>query len=347
MRLEALEYLACPSCRASLDLSPGAAPAPDGHVMTGELVCRIRGCRYALAGGVPALYSADVGALASETASRFDTQWNHWRSLHDYYERQFLEWIEPLRPADFAGRTVIEGGCGKGRHTAIVGGFGPRALVALDLGESALVAFENTRHLTNVHVAMGDLASPPVGRVFDLGFSVGVLHHLADPAAGFASLSSRVREGGRMVVWVYGQENNEWITRYVDPVRKTLTSRLPAPALRAASALPAAALWAAIRTVYRGGTDGVRAQLPYAQYFASLHEFPFREIHNIVFDQLVTPVAHYLPEAEVRRWFSRGFNDVSVRWKGRYSWTGVGTVASGPRTSSAPPGLFIDPPRSA
>jgi SAM-dependent methyltransferase len=347
MRLEALEYLACPSCRASLDLSPGAAPAPDGHVMTGELVCRIRGCRYALAGGVPALYSADVGALASETASRFDTQWNHWRSLHDYYERQFLEWIEPLRPADFAGRTVIEGGCGKGRHTAIVGGFGPRALVALDLGESALVAFENTRHLTNVHVAMGDLASPPVGRVFDLGFSVGVLHHLPDPAAGFASLSSRVREGGRMVVWVYGQENNEWITRYVDPVRKTLTSRLPAPALRAASALPAAALWAAIRTVYRGGTDGVRAQLPYAQYFASLHEFPFREIHNIVFDQLVTPVAHYLPEAEVRRWFSRGFNDVSVRWKGRYSWTGVGTVASGPRTSSAPPGLFIDPPRSA
>jgi len=70
-----------------------------------------------------------------------------------------------------------------------------------------------------------------------------------------------------MVVWVYGQENNEWITRFVDPVRKTLTSKLPPPALRAASAVPAAALWAAIRGVYRGATDGLRSQLPYADYW--------------------------------------------------------------------------------
>jgi SAM-dependent methyltransferase len=347
MRTEALEYLACPRCRGSLDLSPEANVAADGHVISGALVCRIRGCAYGIQRGVPALFPPEVEALASETASRFDTQWTHWRSLHDYYERQFLEWIAPITRADFEGRTVIEGGCGKGRHTAIVGGFGPRALVALDLGESAYVAFENTRHLPNVHVAMGDLATPPVGKVFDLGFSVGVLHHLPDPAAGFASLSSRVREGGRMVVWVYGQENNEWITRYVDPLRKTLTSRLPAPALRAASAVPAAALWAAIRGVYRGATDGMRSQLPYAHYFASLHEFPFQEIHNIVFDQLVTPVAHYLPEAEVRRWFARGFKDVAIRWKGRYSWTGVGTVATAARSSTVPAGSFIDPPRSA
>jgi SAM-dependent methyltransferase len=344
MRLEALEYLACPSCSASLDLAPGATSAADGHVLAGELVCRIRGCRYPVDRGVPRLLTSQVQEASSETAARFDTQWTHWRELADYYERQFLEWVEPITRADFAGRTVIEGGCGKGRHTAIVGGFGPRALVAIDLGESAHVAFENTRHLPNVHVVIGDLATPPVGRVFDLGFSVGVLHHLPDPAAGFASLSSRVREGGRMVVWVYGQENNEWITRYVDPLRKTLTSRLPAPALRAASAVPAAALWAAIRGVYRGATGGVRGKLPYAEYFASLRDFPFHEIHNIVFDQLVTPVAHYLPEEEVRRWFSRGFKNVVVRWKGRYSWTGVGTVARPAQGSAAPAGLLIDPP---
>jgi SAM-dependent methyltransferase len=344
MRLEALEYLSCPGCRATLDLAPGATSAADGHILTGELICRIRACRYPVTRGVPVLSPAEVSGLASETAARFDTQWKHWRELHDYYESQFLEWIAPITRADFAGRTVIEGGCGKGRHTALVAGFGPRALVALDLGESAFVAFENTRHLANVHVAMGDLAAPPVGRVFDLGFSVGVLHHLTDPAAGFDSLASRVREGGRMVVWVYGQENNEWITRYVDPLRTTLTSKLPAPALRAASAVPAAALWAAIRGVYRGATQGIRARLPYAEYFASLRSFPFGEIHNIVFDQLVTPVAHYLPEAEVRRWFAAGFKDVVVRWKGRYSWTGVGTVASVPRTSLSPSGHLIDPP---
>jgi SAM-dependent methyltransferase len=333
MRKDALEYLACPRCRASLDLAPGAASDADGHVITGALVCRIRACRYPIERGVPALFLDQTPPIPAEPALSLNGQWNHWGSLHDHYERQFLEWVAPLTPADFAGRTVIEGGCGKGRHSAIVGRFGPRALVSLELGEGAYEAFENTRHLPAVHVAMGDLARPPVGRVFDIGFSVGVLNHLSDPAAGFASLASRVREGGRMVVWVYGQENNEWVARFVDPVRKSLSSRLPAPALRAASAVPAAALWAAIRGVYRGATDGVRAQLPYADYFASLHEFPFREIHNIVFDQLVTPVAHYLPEAEVRRWFEGGFRDVAIRWKGRHSWTGVGTVAPASRSS--------------
>jgi SAM-dependent methyltransferase len=333
MRRDALEYLACPRCRASLDLAPGAASDTDGHVIAGALVCRIRACQYSIERGVPALLPAGVQPVAGDAPARSDVSWNHWRLLHDHHERQFLEWIAPLSPADFVGRTVIEGGCGTGRQSAIVGSFGPRALVSLDPGTSAYQAFENTRHLPGVHVVMGDLAAPPVGRVFDVGFSVGVLHHLADPGAGFASLASRVREGGRMVVWVYGQENNEWITRFVDPLRKTLTSRLPAPALRAASAVPAAALWAAIRGVYRGATDGVRAQLPYADYFASLQAFPFREIHNIVFDQLATPVAHYLPQAEVRRWFGGGFRDVAIRWKGRYSWTGVGTVAPPPRSS--------------
>src|SRR5438034_7540489 len=125
MRSEALEYLACPACRGSLDLDPGATTATDGHVMSGALICRIRACRYAIDRGVPVLSPPQVGALSSQTAARFDEQWSHWRQLHDYYERQLLEWIAPLGPADFAGRTVIEGGCGKGRHAAIVGGFGP------------------------------------------------------------------------------------------------------------------------------------------------------------------------------------------------------------------------------
>src|SRR5205823_5649504 len=146
MRREALEYLACPQCQATLDLVSTSGEASDGHVLEGELVCRIGGCRYPVRGGVPRLLPGQVEPLASATAERFDRQWTHWRSLHAYYERQLLDWLSPLGRDDFAGRVVLEGGCGKGRHSAVIAGFGPRALVALDLGESALVAFENTRH---------------------------------------------------------------------------------------------------------------------------------------------------------------------------------------------------------
>ena len=48
--------------------------------------------------------------------------------------------------------------------------------------------------------------------------------------------------------WVYGLENNEWITKWVDPVRERLTSKLPPKVLRALSLLPSSVLWALINT---------------------------------------------------------------------------------------------------
>ena len=241
--------------------------------------------------------------------------------------------MAPLTAGDFANQIVFEGGCGKGRHTAIVAARGAKAIVSLDLGESAFVAFEHTRQFPNAHVVIGDLLNPPVRPVFGLAFSIGVLHHLPDPAAGFASLASRVREGGRVAFWVYGYEGNEWITRYVDPVRKAITSRLPASFLRMASIPPAAALWAVIRLFYRPGADGKGpAKLPYGDYFAALYHYPFDEIHANVFDQLVTPMAYYLREAEVRPWLASGFRDATLRSHRGYSWTGLATVC---RTKAA------------
>lgn len=320
-----LRYLACPETGEPLTLAE-LREERDGHVIEGALVSERSGRRYPIRHGVPLLLPDTVDDVEQQTAARFDTQWKHWRSTHDYYRRQLLDWIAPVDERAFAGRTVFEGGCGKGRHSALVGAFGPEDVVSLDLGESVFVAFENTRHLPNVHVVMGDLLRPPVEPVFDVAFSIGVLHHLPDPAAGFASLARTVREGGRVVSWVYGLENNEWIPRYVDPLRMHVTSKLPARLLRALSALPAGVLWCLIRALYAGGR-AERLHLPYAEYFAGLRAFPFAEIHNIVFDQLVTPVAYYLPEAEVQRWYASGFRDVEIAWKGRYSWTGTGIVA--------------------
>lgn len=338
MRLTALPYLACPDCRAELELIAGAVSTPDGHVMTGELRCGAEGCRFPVRDGVPVLRPRHVEALKIATARRFDDEWKHWSELRDYYQRQFLGWVAPLGPEDFAGRIILEAGCGKGRHTVTLAGFQPRALVALDLGESAWVAFAHTRHLPNTHVVVGDLLRPPVRPLFDVGLSVGVIHHLPDPAEGFAALSACVREGGRVVIWVYGQENNEWITRFVAPLRRVVTARMPPRVLRAACAAPAALLWGAIKLFYqpRGGR-GLR--LPYRDYFASMHDFPFDEIHSIVFDQLVTPVAHYLPGDEVRRWLERNCSESILRWHNRYSWTGVGTVSRVPAPELSPASL--------
>jgi hypothetical protein len=46
-----------------------------------------------------------------------------------------------------------------------------------------------------------------------------------------------------------------------------------------------------------------------------------------VFDQLVTPIAYYLPEDEVRRWFETPrLTDVTISWHNRNSWRGAATI---------------------
>lgn len=326
MRREALNYLACPTCGGELTLRDEVREEKE-HVMAGQLACVLCQVQFPIRDGVPVLLSANLDHLKIETASRFAEEWTRWSDLRGYYDKEFFDWIAPITGEDFRGKTVFEGGCGKGRHTAIVAERDAKAIVSVDLGESAFVAFAHTRHFSNAHVAIGDLMKPPVKPIFDMAFSVGVLHHLPDPAAGFASLASRVRNGGRVVFWVYGYESNEWIARYVNPVRHAVTSKLPAGLLRVLCLAPSAFLWVVIKLFYRPSADGKGPKhLPYGDYFAAMHSYPFDEIHANVFDQLVTPVAFYLKEEEVRPWLSTGLRDTLLRSHRGYSWTGLATV---------------------
>jgi SAM-dependent methyltransferase/uncharacterized protein YbaR (Trm112 family) len=332
MRDAVLPLLACPSCRGGLRLAAAGgsvARDPDGHVLSGILDCAgACGARYPIRGGVPRLVpgSGAVAAAATETAARFGGQWQVFDHMAEYQEAYLRAWLGRVGPQDFAGKLVLEGGCGKGRHTVVAAGWGARQVVALDLGDAVDVAFRHTRHLTNAHVVQGDIVHPPVGRVFDLAFSVGVLHHLPEPRAGFDALRSCVRPGGKIAIWVYGYESNEWIVRWVNPLRERVTARLPHRLLYWLSLAPTAALAAAL-LLYR--RPRLAAPLPYREYLAAVARLPFREVHNIVYDQLVTPIAHYLPEAEVRAWFAQeGLADPVIEWHRRMSWRASATVTS-------------------
>ena len=292
--------------------------------MEGRLHCRGCGESYAVGGGVPRLVPSEVPVLASETARRFGLQWKTFIELETIHEKWLREWLAPIGPEHFQGKTVLEAGCGKGRHTVIAAGWGPSDLVALDLGDAVDVCFEHTRHQENVHVVQGDILRPPLRAGFDLAFSVGVLHHLPDPREGFDRLRGLIRPDGKIAIWVYGRENNEWIVRYVNPVRERVTARLPARILYWVTLPPSAALAAATR-VYK--LDGLARHLPYGDYLKAMSELPAREVHNIVFDQLVTPVAFYLAEDEVRRWFEqKGLRDVEIHWHRKMSWRASATV---------------------
>jgi SAM-dependent methyltransferase len=332
VKLSLLEYLACPSCLGPLELA--SSREEGAEVIEGELRCGACSRDYPVRGGVPRFVSGAETKESERTASAFGWEWQVFAGIEDRYEQQFLDWIAPVSSDMFDGRVVLEGGCGKGRHTRLAARYGARAVIGLDLSDAVDVAFANTREEPNAHIVQADLLHPPLrAGTCDYAFSVGVIHHLPEPEAGFRSLVRAVRPGGGVSVWVYGAENNAWVSRVVSPLRVALTSRLPPRVLYWLSMAVALPLWLALVTLYRParrpGLAWLRRILFYYPYMSYISRFPFREIHHIVHDHLAAPIAHYLRREEVERWYREASAvDTVVAWHNRNSWRGYGIMRS-------------------
>ena len=307
MKARLIDYLACPDCGGELHL--GETVIEKQEIVSGKIDCV--GCKrdFLIERGIPRLLPSNLGALDAEVADSFGWEWNNFDEIRPEYHQQFLDWVAPLTPADFVGKRVLEGGCGKGRHSSLAAKFGAMEVFAVDLGSAVEAAYRNTRHLDAVHVIQGDIAHLPLKRCADLAFSVGVLHHLPEPRKGFRALVDKVVEGGRIAVWVYGYEGNEWIVGLVDPIRNQVTSRLPRRLLYELARPLGYLVAGAAKQVYQplslrsGLLATLYGRLFYKDYLTYIARLPVREIHSIVFDQLVTRVAHYLRREEVASWF--------------------------------------------
>jgi len=113
---------------------------------------------------------------------------------------------------------VLVAGCGTGQHSI---GTAQRIqgaqVLAIDLSLSSLsYAKRKTQELclTSVEYAQADLLKlGSLGRSFDVIESVGVLHHLADPWAGWQVLLSLLRPGGFMELGFYSAAARRNIVR--------------------------------------------------------------------------------------------------------------------------------------
>jgi SAM-dependent methyltransferase len=304
----------------------------DGEIMNGELRCASCSSSFCITAGIPRFANLEhVETDKRATAAGFGWQWQHFTQEDERYAEQFLGWIAPVTPEFFRDKIVLEGGCGKGRHTQLAARWGVRDVIGIDLSVAVETAFAATRTLPNAHIIQADIYHLPLARKFDYAFSVGVLHHLPDPHAGFLALASKVKPGGHVSAWIYGAENNEWITRWVNPVREKITSRLDRRALLQLSKLPAACLYLATKLVYgplnRSGSS-LAKHLFYNDYLSAISNFGWREQHTIVFDHLVAPTAFYIPREDFETWWRDiDARDVEIGWHNKNSWRGLGKIS--------------------
>lgn len=325
------ELLCCPGCQSALSLAPGEQ-APDGHIMTGTLTCDTCTAAYPIAGGVPRLAPGVLARHVARTVDAFGYQWN--RANEQLRDPRFsapevlLDFIAPVSPDWFQGKTVLDAGCGFGRFTLAAVAFGAATVVGVDLSSAVDAAFDKTRHLPGVLIIQADISAPPLRRAFDYAFSVGVLHHTAGPERSFLQLAAAVKPGGSLSAWVYAREGNGWIIFGLNPVRR-ITSRIPRPLLLAASYAVALPLWGLTQTAYRRDAHPAswRRRLFYFDYFAFLSQFDLRAHAFVIFDHAVPAIAEYISHEAFEHWFTTaGLQDVAITMRHGSGWRGFGRL---------------------
>ena len=102
------------------------------------------------------------------------------------------------------------------------------------------------------------------------------------------------------------------ILKFVNPVRKCVTSRLPVGLVHFLSYFLSVPLWLFVK-IFKGSGD----------YLKQLSAFKFRHIHSIVFDQLIPKVANYYEKDEAERLLSRfaELENVKIYPVSSMSWT--------------------------
>ncbi len=131
------------------------------------------------------------------------------RTLDGYLRHQFP--FASFRAFNQSGDLdILIAGCGTGQESIETAQQFPKARVlAVDLSLSSLCYAQrksNERGLQNIEYAQGDITQlGSIGRTFDIIVSVGVLHHLADPMAGWRELLSLLRPAGLMLLGFYSE----------------------------------------------------------------------------------------------------------------------------------------------
>ncbi|MDH2386782.1 class I SAM-dependent methyltransferase [Bradyrhizobium sp. CER78] len=109
-----------------------------------------------------------------------------------------------------AEQDILIAGCGTGSHAIQIAQVYPNArLLAVDISMTSLAYARRKTHelgLRNIEYAQADILElGAIGRSFESIESVGVLHHLAEPFAGWRVLVSLLRPGGTMRIGLYSE----------------------------------------------------------------------------------------------------------------------------------------------
>lgn len=316
-----LALLCCPACGGELTLLPPADHGPEGE---GRLRCGC-GSSYAVRGGIPRLLVMD--RAQQRTQRSFGKQWRYFFRMDEAFAPDLFRYMGSLDRTFFDGKLGLDVGCGFGRHAYYASQLGAE-MVAADFSQAIESASQNLRDLPKVHLVQANLYRLPFRPgTFDFIYSLGVLHHLPDPEAGFRALVPLLKPGGTIIIWVYSN-TRRWINEALEAVRR-VTTRLPAPAVRLVSLAASMVDYAGfvvpyklLRTVPGIGPHVERLAWKRVKLYS---RYPFDVAWADWFDRLAAPLRAYYDAPTLHRWLAEArLVNPQVSSTGLYGWRAHG-----------------------
>lgn len=264
--------------------------------------------------------------VAARTISDFGDQWSRYPDNSGYYGslEMFADHLGPLaKLEDFRDARVADIGSGTGRIVNWLLQAGAREVIAVEPAAGAYQTLQQNlqtlpggERVLPMNVSGADWKTDvPV----DWVVSIGVIHHIPEPAPVLAAAYRALRPGGRCLVWLYGVEGNRGYLSLVQPLR-ALTTRLPHALLRVVVEM---AYWGLV--AYRQLARVF--PLPLRRYLQDvLWPMSPDKRRLVIYDQLNPAYARYYSRAEAERLLTdAGFHKVEFYHRHHYSWTVVGS----------------------
>jgi SAM-dependent methyltransferase len=203
-------------------------------------------------------------------------------------------------PANAVG---FDAGCGSGRWAALVA---PRVsrLHCIDASAAALgVARRNLGGDTNVVFHEAPISAMPLtDGSMDFGYSLGVLHHLPDPAAGLAACVRKLKAGAPMLIYIYYALDNRpaWfrmLWRASDYIRRAV-SKMPFRVKTGVADLSAALIYWPLA---RGAQLAKRRGFDVAKWpLGAYGERSFYTMRTDALDRFGTRLEHRMSRAQIK-----------------------------------------------
>lgn len=244
---------------------------------------------------------------------RFGYEWKKYSKLYNGYETQFKKWIYPLNKNFLKNKVILDAGCGMGRNSYFCALAGAKKIIAFDYDINTIYTAKRLlKNFKNVEVDYKNIYDINYKNKFDLIICIGVIHHLEFPEKAIKKLIKALKPKGTLLIWVYGYENNEWIVRFINPIRKLITSKLPLFILDKLTFLLSIPFYFHIKFIPQKHP-----------YMKQLSKFKFKHLHSIIFDQLLPQIARYYKKEEAKA-LLKDLKDIRIYHCNRNSWTVLG-----------------------